>query len=1431
MNGRIEELLVVPVVCGTEQGTAFFIEEKRLLTARHVVREFFNSISAPAQIILKLPEGDVFCKAEELSHNGTKCDVAVLTIIAGENYEAEDWLELLRDPFIKDLHLKAYGYPKEVAMGETLVALDVRNRLQIANWNDRAVVRDDSLQLRYYDGLSGAPVVNKIGQVVGLVTIQNNQTLHYLSVEKIQACLDDKSIRYRTDWENEDDTLLGQGRSYQICEDAVKTVGERYMPGVHQRNKDLESFLDYCTDVKRIEESVAHAEALARFVSRLSQSKKDKIREDLKIYDEISVESLVKDQYALLERCCEYFDSMRFKDQLGPTENIKLHELRYSLDEVGLKWAKGKSIKNICLIGKAGSGKTHTLCYFALHKQTQANIYIFFGTEFKPHVAVLDHIRERVCQGESFEDFNLGLEEKGRYAVIIIDAINEGLGCTFWNSNLGSLRTELEKHSHIKLVISVRSPFDKEINDLSGEYKWQIRQINGFLDLNQAIDDYFDLYKVDPRFKTRKIEGFKNPLFLKLFCETYHSMTIEERRSITKRNLYKRYVANKNITVSDLADEDPEMNVTDIYLLKLANHSVFYNHCNPVTRMKARQIAKRICPGRFWGKDLLHACLSTNLLLDDLSADKEKAVMFEYENLGDYYKAEKLLGSKMDTGRLIKWIEDERNFLRLHTEIPNQKFEAAVKALFDCWWQQKKDVSGYNQIKSDGPLYNLYVEFLIENDIPSKTFVDMLLRLDKDHVNPLQLVSDFENVALEEAQLIHKKLLAYPNVGSRDVLWTRYVNQMYDMYGDEYVGEVPVEENPEMEVTDDEKKYLICTTWMLTSSHPRFRAILIRKIRKILSIHTELILWLIGLFEDVNDPYVLIGLYSAVCGVVLPSRDKKLAAKVAAHVYHRYYERGKDVPQDLIVRQWTMKIIERAYYLDEKCDYWTRIKTPFTPQPFDETAVPDYYEVKNNRGYFGLQQGSMMMHESIYSFEDFNRYVIGTNNHGSSNDYFIPSEEGKYTGIPLTNIMAELAYYIQEELGWNDKLGYLDNGKYSSNRSHNDKERIGKKFQWLAWYRLNARMMDTYRVSREQYFYNGEEAEEKDLTKTPMPWNSSVVSRFDPTLEPVQEYDPKAGLKGTERLPIVGAEAENWIENNAYLPEFKYRAVDKKGIEYVMLMGYDTNKGEAGKETFLFDNACFVNLNDANRFADWAKEQNFYGRWMPERRGMTEYLWNEYPWSDAYKTVNADYEEWDNPQDCPMKIMLSYEAQLQEDWEGIDNDKEYLTTVYMPCREIMEQLGLYCTEVRGVIKDVLGNVVALNTGHGDCITGLFIRKDVLDAYLKANGYVMFYYVLGEKVHRLGSANAIMKDVSGAFQYNPEGELITIQPIRVIERELPKRHMREQARIDELKKKNETEGLTSREMLELLEMEDDITDKDVLDVLEEIDEEESDGFDQ
>lgn len=403
------------------------------------------------------------------------------------------------------------------------------------------------------------------------------------------------------------------------------------------------------------------------------------------------------------------------------------------------------------------------------------------------------------------------------------------------------------------------------------------------------------------------------------------------------------------------------------------------------------------------------------------------------------------------------------------------------------------------------------------------------------------------------------------------------------------------------------------------------------------------------------------------------------------------------------------------------------------------------------------------MYNSLFGFEDFNRYIIGTNSRNRSNDYFLSKKDGKFHGVLLNDIMTEMAYYILHVFGWNDKLGYLDNGKYSPDRSHNDHERIGKKFQWLAWHRVNAHLMDIYHTTKEQYYYNNE-AEDKDFTPNPYPWNCAEISHFDPTLDVKLKYEAETELTGIMKQSIEGKDDKNWIKENKYLPIFRCIAKHKEGAEYVMLMGYDTTKDER-KETFLFSNTAFVKQENVDNFAEWARYQNFYGRWMPEHRGRTEFLWNEYPWADVYKS-SIEHEVWSHPYNCPCNMQLSYEAQLQEDWEGIDQGNEFLSTVYMPCVEMMEQMGLYCSETRGVIKESNGRVAALNTNHGNCINGLFVRRDILNEYLKHNSYAMFYYVLGEKVQR--EMSYIIKNLSAAYQYQPNNEVTIIQPIRVIE---------------------------------------------------------------
>lgn len=1394
MNGKTIEKIVVPVECCGEQGTAFFIGERQLLTARHVVRGHFCDPNAPDPVFINICGDKLPCRAIAL---GGLADAALLTLLDDEPYVSKEYLVLLKDEFVPHLELKVYGYPQEVAMGVNLVALDVANRLEINDWNDRALVRRDQLHLNNYDGLSGSPVVNIEGRVIGVLTLQTNETLGYLSVAKMSERLDAVLIAYKSDWAGEDNTTFGQGRSTEICKKAIAAIRDRYMENMHQPNKQLEHKLDCFADKKSIDEKIDDANELIGFLRDLSSEEINKIRS---IYAQPGKLNL--------KLFCRYVMAERFRSILSWEDEIKLNTLVRTLyNGNAFDYINSGKVKNLCLIGKAGAGKTHSLCEFASKKQHQANIYLFLGTGFVLHESVIEQIRNKVCEEKSFNDFDIELCKRGRYAIIVIDALNEGLGCGFWNNQLGSLREELNKYPNIKLVISVRNPFDRELNDLTtssnNRPNWEIFDVKGFEDKIGAIDRFFKEYKIPDDYKGKHLEAFANPLFLRIFCETFHSMSKSDLDKLSRLTVYKKYVKIKNAAISEQVDEDVELNIADQYLMKLANYSVFHAHFNTISRGKAREYARKMCPYRLWSQDLLNATLSASLLLNDHSAEGSPAVMFEYENLGDYYKAEQLLQSKMDVDETLDWLMGEKKYFDKHADVASDKFENTITALFDCWNVQGKELEKNKTVQQQDFLREHYIGYLMGSDMDYYDVLDKLEELDPAIRQDLNMVRRPQDLDLKKARQIHEHLNSYETIGKRDLIWTNYINDIFENYGEDIIGTLPCEQNHDLPADDAEKVFLIRLGWLLTTSHPLYRALLIRKLRKLLAIHHEMIPWTLELFDGVKDPYVLQGLFCAVAGVLLTLRDKDLLSDTASYIYRHYYENPESVPQDLIIRQWTLKIIERAYNVDNKCDWWKKIKTPFKPLPFNEKDIPSIDSI--NRDFFGMQHGSQLLYESIFGFSDFNRYIIGTNNRSSSTDYFKYDEvDGKYVGDDLKREEAEIAYYIKSVFGWNDKLGFLDNGKYSVNRFQNDLERIGKKFQWLAWYRLNARLMDTYRVSRSSFHFS-DKANEDNLAETPYPWYTSEVTCFDPTLDVESYRASKIQLKEMTVREVEAVDDDVWIKENKWLPMFRYQVKTKDDETYIMLYGFD-KVISGNKITYVISNAAFLKKDDEEQFEKWCEKIDFYGRWMPERNGMYEFLWNDYPKADAYKNA-VEVEAWERPSNgCPCDVMLSYTAQLQEHWEGIASNDEYLTTVFMPCEEVMEQQGLYCSEVRGIIcRERDENIAAFNTSKEDGFTGLFIREDILDDYLKQNNYTLFYYVLGEKQLHEEPHHAVMKNLSAAYKYRGDGTVAEIQPMRIIEREIPHPIKPNPGRIAELEKKNNEEGLTTREVNELVQL--------------------------
>ena len=371
----------------------------------------------------------------------------------------------------------------------------------------------------------------------------------------------------------------------------------------------------------------------------------------------------------------------------------------------------------------------------------------------------------------------------------------------------------------------------------------------------------------------------------------------------------------------------------------------------------------------------------------------------------------------------------------------------------------------------------------------------------------------------------------------------------------------------------------------------------------------------------------------------------------------------------------------------------------------------------------------------------------------------------------LSDIQLMVANIAKHDFQWNDDLGKLDDNVYSEGRYNNLTERFGKKYLWLALYKADALLSDHFKVADGcNYLYS---PTENDIEPTPYPWHTREYSRIDPTILNASDAQAYTSFQVDELEDVQSETNEQWMSKEHQIPKPRLMVNDTDGSEWIVLTCYDGYRldaeGGTDKDLFLFSNTAFIKYIDLDFWGRWAARQNFYGRWMPERRnGSIDYLWNEYPWAETYKRTLRDVDYWENPgKGATFKIILSYEAQLQEEWIGLDETEMYLKEVSMPNHFVMEALNLYTAE-RGVIRAKSDNtIVARNFSIGK-MNGLAIRKEYLDQYLSEHNLALVFYSLGEKyIIQKGTYQSIGQryDLSGAYCYH-DGSFEVIQPMHI-----------------------------------------------------------------
>ena len=359
------------------------------------------------------------------------------------------------------------------------------------------------------------------------------------------------------------------------------------------------------------------------------------------------------------------------------------------------------------------------------------------------------------------------------------------------------------------------------------------------------------------------------------------------------------------------------------------------------------------------------------------------------------------------------------------------------------------------------------------------------------------------------------------------------------------------------------------------------------------------------------------------------------------------------------------------------------------------------------------------------------------------------------------------------DLGWTtERFGRFDSMvSYRHSREASKPERIGKKYQWIAYHEILACIADRF-----QY---------RDL------YAEAVGQRYDgPWQELLRDIDPSCTLGSTQGGTHSGGHSSSWwakseisdwgesinhrvwIAKEDDIPPFEELLIaddPNDNIRWVNLgafllwqqpLAVDADLSDSyQREINAFCTAYLIRSSDAEDFMKWAGGVNFWGRWMPEAPEMQRVFIGEYEWSRAFQHV---YQEWhqdsdwvDPGKECPVPVhvpIIEYRAEER----GYDCSIERGYGIKLPHPKLVRRLSLQWDAENSWYVDAMGNRAVFDPSvHEDGPSSLLIREDLLNQYLSAENLSLCWAVLGEKLclgNRDSRKSPGIFNFSGAYRY-------------------------------------------------------------------------------
>ena len=1037
----------------------------------------------------------------------------------------------------------------------------------------------------------------------------------------------------------------------------------------------------------------------------------------------------------------------------------------------------------VCFIkGEPGIGKTHILAKMCskltLNKEP---LFLFIlGFKFTTNENILIQLQKIAGSEFSFEDYLVYLNEYGKdrnsIVFFIIDAINEGNYLNLWKKDgLYQLIREIENKEFLKLIISFRSDYEQLL--VSDEVKKKIDSglvseiLHHGLDIDtiESVYKFFNIYGIGFCPLDYIDENYTNPLYVRLLCECLSKVNnVLTNNSSPFIELFKEIQKIKDEDIKDDLKKLGNQLFGDEPILNL-----FLNEFNSnLIKKRQRKLSYlEIAEFNFFKRDynispsVFLPILTRNCIFVSDIAEKEsdKNYSFFYDKLTDYSIASYLFTDFVKVKNyhlqpLVDYLNLELskdnsksslyyfvtpqvfNFIdmlytdKLSRDCNKETYFAVEKSIYSIKdmdvRQQYLDeyVKSYKWRSNKSIRPEFFFEFCLKNNITLDLFFEVLISCSLKKSSPLN------------AEFLHSYLLDM-TINERDKEWTTYIN---DCFGSDesrvyqIITSLLNEANFINNLVKDRDRtflLLVLFSWILTSSNRKLRDETSKAMIVVLKHHLDLVIPLLNKFSNVKEPYVIQRLYGIVLGSIIQSciaNKQDICSSISLFVYKNIF--AKDIVyEDILLRDNARLIIEYTYSF---------FKSTFSSEIDLEKVRPPYrshdiqsnikeYEVPN---YIGASEimNSMKISTEGALYGDFGRYVF------ESALYDFDCDK-----LALKNYSMNIIF---NEIGYNKALSDYDCSRsISYYPGQTDKsERIGKKYQWIAFYKILALASDHFSlIDRYSPYENRRNYEGA--------WEP-YVRDFDPTLVSKDILKKQSLVEEISKKENCVVFSEKIDPNDKDLPLNLKTITDNLIVqddkyEWVSLYSF-FQKYSAGEEKkkliTCIINGFFIKTTELQQYHKVDKKILLKAIKLTNAFEVpstyTSYL-KEYPWSqscnDLIEACNSGLEVTGGDQKINSILeKLTYSCCYLLWEEEYDFSKGSSESRFLPNKDLFDKCKLSFSDSNCELINGNNEVVSIScSGHSPSFNKLVIRKDILDSYLKSNGLSLIFFLKFGETHR------------------------------------------------------------------------------------------------